>query len=136
MTIREVDSSAKPRTWLGSNGVIYHDLKGFSHLTLDLIRFIHNAHLRISNNDAKPVLMLAQDVLTMDFDVQVYASNPQVLDSISAVAVVGDSFMLRHLTSMFLSYHKPVYPVALFSSVEEAEDWLLGKQQVHSDPDA
>ncbi|MAD45200.1 MAG: hypothetical protein CMI02_15240 [Oceanospirillaceae bacterium] len=133
MTIREVDSPEKPRTWLGSNGIIYHDLKGFSHLTLDLIRYLNTAHLRINDTSPKPVLMLAADVLTMDFEVQVFASHPRVLGAISAIAVVGDSFMLRHLTSMFLSYHKPAYPVMLFPSRADAEAWLLGSAQSQAD---
>jgi len=76
--------------------------------------------------------MLAKDILTMDFEVQVYASHPNVLNAVSAVAIVGDSFMLRHLTSMFLSYHQPGYPLELFSSQDAAEEWLLGSQQINS----
>ena len=133
MTVREVDCPGKPGTWQGSNGIIYHDLRGFSHLTLDIVRYLNNAHHRICSHKKTPVLMLASDVLTMDFEVQVFASHPRVLDAISAIAVVGGSFMLRHLTSMFLSYHQPVYPVQLFSSQEEAEQWLLSADAVGQD---
>ncbi|WP_430461979.1 hypothetical protein ACQUQU_04070 [Thalassolituus sp. LLYu03] len=126
MTIRGVDSSAKPITWLGSNGIVYHDLAGFSHLTLALVSYIHRAHIRVGGREPRPVLLLGQDILTIDFEVQIFASHPDVLHAVGALGIVGNSFMLRHLTSMFLSYHQPAYPVQRFDLREEAEAWLLG----------
>jgi len=126
MTIRGVNSPAKPQTWLGENGIVYHDLHGFSHLTIDLVRYMHNARGRIAGRRKRPVLILGQDILTVDFEVQLFAFHPDLLRSTSALAVVGNSFMLRHLTSMFLSYHAPVYPVQRFDLRDEAEGWLTG----------
>lgn len=126
MTIRGVNSPAKPATWLGENGIVYHDLHGFSHLTIDLVRFMHNAHGRIAGQRKRPVLLLGQDILTVDFEVQLFASHPDLLRTTTALAIVGDSFMLRHLTAMFLSYHAPAYPVQRFDQRDEAECWLTG----------
>lgn len=126
MTIRGLDSPAKPQTWLGENGIVYHDLNGFSHLTIELVRFMHNSRRRVAGRRRLPVLMLAQDILTVDFEVQLFASHPDLLRSTSALAVVGNSFMLRHLTSMFLSYHAPAYPVQRFDLRDDAESWLAG----------
>lgn len=126
MTIRGLNSPHKPRTWLGENGIVYHDLHGFSHLTTNLVRFMHNAHARIAGRQKRPVLLLGQDILTVDFEVQIFASHPDLLRTTSAMAIVGDSFMLRHLTSMFLSYHAPAYPVQRFDRRDEAESWLGG----------
>ena len=129
MTIRGVETPDKPLTWRGDNGIVYHDMRGFSHLTLDLVQFIHRAHIRLTGHTAVPVLLLADDLLTLDFEVQVFASHPDVLDSISALAIVGNSFMLRHLVSMFISYHQPGYPVQRFDSRGEAEAWLADEQK-------
>lgn len=133
MTLRGVDSPAKPQTWRGENGIVYHDMGGFSHLTLDLVSYMHTGHLRLTGRQAVPVILLAEDLLTVDFEVQIFASHPDVLNSVSTLAIVGSSFMLRHLTAMFLSYHQPVYPVQRFDSRTEAEAWLLGEYRVHGD---
>lgn len=124
MTIRSVDLSAKPESWLGSNGIVYHDLTGFSHLTLAIVDFLHKSHIRVGGREPRPVLLLGQDLLTIDFEVQIFASYPEVLRIVSALAIVGNSFMMRHLTAMFLSYHRPLYPVSRHDSREEAEVWL------------
>ena len=129
MTIRGVDSPAKPSTWLGSNGIVYHDLTGFSHLNLEVVRYIHTAHVRVAGRQARPVLLVGHDILTIDFEVQLFASHPAVLGAVQALAVVGNSFMLRHLIAMFLSYHQPAYPVMRFDDQAEAEAWLLGSQE-------
>ena len=129
MTIRVVDSKPRPKTWKGANGIVYHDLSGFGHLSLDLVSILHQEHIRVAGAGAHTILLLAQDVLTVDFEVQIFASNPQVQASVGSLAIVGSSFMLRHLTSMFLSYHRPYYPVERFDCREDAEAWLLQQQQ-------
>ena len=129
MTIRGIDTTPAPRTWLGSNGIIYHDLSGFSHLTLEMVDALHRGHLRVAGNDSRAILILADGVLTIDFEVQLFASHPRILSSVSSLAIVGSSFMLRHLSSMFLSYHRPAYPVEVFDTREEAEAWLLGSEE-------
>lgn len=129
MVVRDTGSGEKPRTWLGDDGIVYHDLSGISHLSADLMTFLLNQRVAITGRRSTDVIMIAENVLTVDFEVQLLASNPQVLRVTSSIAIVGDSFMLRHLTSMFLSYHAPVYPVARFDSVAEAQSWLLRREK-------
>lgn len=125
MTVRGVDLPKKPAVWLGDDGIVYNDLSGFRHLTLDMVRYLHNERLRLTQRSTYPLLLLAADVLTLDFEVQVYASRPDLQHWTSAMAVVGDSFMLRHLVSMYVSYHPPSYPLQLFSELQPAREWLL-----------
>lgn len=127
MSLRGLGSSARPRTSLGEAGVVCHDLQGFSDLTMDLVRLMHQEHIRVAGRHARPVLLLANDILTVEFQVQLFASHPDLQRSIRALAIVGTSFMLRHLTSMFLSYHAPDYPVKRFDTREEAQQWLAGR---------
>ena len=126
MSIRDTDQLPKPITRLGDDGIVYHDLTDLSHLSVDLMRFLYGQRLRLTGKARRPVVMLAQHILTVDFEVQLFASHPQIIESTEAVAIVGTSFMLRHLTSMFLSYHAPGYPVALFDEVGEAKEWVFG----------
>lgn len=129
MVIRDTGSGQKPRTWLGEDGIVYHDLSGVSHLSADLMTYLLNQRVAITGRRSTDVIMIAENVLTVDFEVQLLASNPQVLKLTNSIAIVGSSFMLRHLTSMFLSYHAPVYPVARFDSIAEAQAWLLSRER-------
>ncbi|MBE0483240.1 MAG: hypothetical protein IBX52_07025 [Bacterioplanes sp.] len=122
-----VTSARKPTTWIGSDGVIYHDLTGFSRLSLELVKYLYSQRLRLSAKGPHRVVVLAPDILTVEFEVQLFASNPAMLRSVAAMAIVGQAFMVRHLTSMFLSYHAPGYPVRLFDSIHDATEWLQGQ---------
>lgn len=122
-----VTSAHKPTTWIESDGVIYHDLAGFSRLSLELVKYLYSQRLRLSAKGPHRVIVLAPDILTVEFEVQLFASNPAMLRSVAAMAIVGQAFMVRHLTSMFLSYHAPSYPVCLFATTNDAKEWLLGQ---------
>ncbi len=130
MTIRDTGTGSAPEIRV-ENDVVVHDLTGISHLSLELMRTLYRQRVRTVGKSPKPIAIIASDVLTVDFEVQIYASNPLVQASTQAVAVVGDSFMLKHLTSMFLSYHAPVYPVRLFSYLNDAMQWLSGDESVN-----
>lgn len=136
MSIRDTDQLSKPITRLGDDGIVYHDLTDLSHLSVDLMRFLYGQRLRLTGKARRPVVMLAQHILTVDFEVQLFASHPQILESTDAVAIVGSSFMLRHLTAMFLSYHAPGYPVALFDDIAEAKEWVLRGEKTAVRPQA
>jgi hypothetical protein len=124
MPIRGVDIPHKPAVWRADDGVVFVDLSGFRHLNSDQVRFIHNARLRVSGRQPHPLLVLAGDLLTVDFDVQLFAARPDLQHWTEAMAIVGNSFMLRHLVSMFTSYHPPRYPVRLFDTEGQALQWL------------
>ena len=123
MAIRDTGAGAAPEIRVENNTVV-HDLSGISHLSLELMRTLYKQRVHKVGKSPKSVVIIASDVLTVDFEVQIYASNPLVQASTLAVAVIGDSFMLQHLTSMFLSYHAPSYPVRLFGHIDDAMQWL------------
>lgn len=133
MSVRGVSSSTNPVSSLTETGIVCHDLTGFSHITMDLVRQLYRQRLRLVGSGRRPLLLLAQDILTVEFQVQLYASHPDLQRNVTALAIVGNSFMLRHLTSMFLSYHAPDYPVQLFDTRAEAEAWLTGDAQASQD---
>ena len=123
MSIRDTGLGLAPGYEVDGD-IILHDLTGFSHLSLELMHTLYKQRVRQRGKQPCAVVLLVPDVLTVDFEVQIHASNPTVQASTSAFAVVGDSFMLKHLTSMFLSYHAPDYPVRLFSDRGAALAWL------------
>lgn len=124
MSIGGVDLPKKPDISLFGNNIVICDLTGFRHLSVDLVRYIHNERMRQTNRKQHAVLLLVPDLLTLDFEAQIFASRPDLQQWTEAMAVVGDSFMLRHLVSMYASYHAPGYPLELFTKEELALEWL------------
>lgn len=129
MSIRDSQSLELSRTWMTEDGVVCHDLTGVSHLTQALIQKLFSERVRIAEGRKCPVMMIAKNVLTVDFEVQLHASDPRLLVVTEGIAIVGDSFMIQHLTSMFLSYHAPGYPVERFDSEEQARVWLMSLRE-------
>ena len=123
MSIRDMSSGRIPDIEL-RDGIAVHDLSGFSHLSLELMHQLYRQRLYLADPIPAYVMLLAKDVLTVDFEVQLHASNPKVQRVTKAIAIVGSSFMLEHLTSMFLSYHAPAYPVKRFDTEADAVCWL------------
>lgn len=127
MSIR--DSKPLSRTWIDRGGLVCHDLTGCSHLSQELMQGLFSERLRITNGRKCLVMIIAKNVLTVDFEVQLHASDPRLLLVTEGMAIVGDSFMIRHLTSMFLSYHAPGYPVERFDTEDDAKLWLQGLRE-------
>ncbi len=113
----------RPVSWLTEDGILCHDLTGYRHLSMDLIRYLSRQHVLLTDGRPARVMVLADDLLTVDFEVQLFASRAWVSKLIASLAVVCHSFVIQHLTSMFISYHAPSYPVRVFTCRQEAEDW-------------
>ena len=129
MTVRGVDLPPKPDVWLGEDKIVYADLRGIRHLSLELVQFVYRERRRLASKEKLPLLLLAKDLLTIDFEVQLFASRPDTQFLTTALAIVGQSFMLKHFVSVFVSYHAPDYPVELFDNQSEACEWLSGRPQ-------
>lgn len=114
----------QPHSWMTEDGVLVHDLKGFGHLNMALIRRLTSQHNSLTGGTSASVLVLAEELKTIDFDVQRLVSRSRSSHLISALAVVCDSFMVTQLSRTLVEYHQPVYPMSVFDNREEAETWL------------
>ncbi len=119
-------SESWPDSWLTEEGILYHNLKGYRHLSMDLMRYLSRQHLSITHGRPARVLVLADDLLTIDFEAQLFASHSRSSRLTQAIAIVSHSFVIRHVVSSFVSYHAPVYPVRVFDNQCQAEHWLKG----------
>ena len=114
----------QPHSWMTEDGVLVHDLKGFGHLNMALIRQLTRQHNDLTGGAAASVLVLAEELKTIDFDVQRLVSRSRESNLISALSVVCDSFMVAQLSRTLVEHHQPVYPMRVFVNREEAEAWL------------
>lgn len=66
MTVRGVDLPPKPDVWLGEDKIVYADLRGIRHLSLELVQFVYRERRRLASKEKLPLLLLAKDLLTID----------------------------------------------------------------------
>lgn len=115
---------SEPRVWLADNGIICVDFGPNGRVTLEAVRAGNHAHRQL-DLQPRPVLMLAKKIVYADYQAQRYASSSEVCEVVSAMGIVVDSFLARHLGNMFMAYHQPPYPTRVFKTEELAIAWLL-----------
>lgn len=124
MTRRGINLTVQPVIDLIENNIVRIDLAGIRHLELELVRFIHAECLGITGTSNHAVSLIATNVLTFDFEVQAFAGHPDFLSHTESLAIVGHSFMLRHLVSLLKAYQAPGRQVGLFDDEQAALSWL------------
>lgn len=120
-------NTSEPEVWLDDNDVICVRFPRNSKITLESISTVYKKHRAISDN-RHVVLFYAADVVHYDVAAADFASNSNVTDITSALALVGGRFLSNHLGNMLIWYHKPPFPVKLFTDERKARAWLAGFQ--------
>jgi hypothetical protein len=115
-----------PTVTLGDDGILRIDFSRYDRITLASMRYVHTQHVALCPGRKVPVLLQGKDVASVDYKAQRHLSSPEVVASTSAGAIVVKSFLERHLARMFLVYHRPPYPVQVFSDEASALAWLRG----------
>ncbi len=115
-----------PTVTLGDDGILRIDFSQYDRITLASIQYVHARHVALCPDRKIPVLLKGKGVASVEYKAQRYISSPEVCAVISAVAIVVKSFLERHLARMFLIYHRPPYPVQVFSDEADALAWLRG----------
>jgi len=112
-------------TSLGADGIFQIDYSRCSVLTLDQAQAAHAEHRRVCRGRPTPVVLVGGHIGRVEYRAQRFASEPSVCAITTAVAIVVSSFLERHLSRLFLMYHRPPYPVQVFSDLASARHWLL-----------
>lgn len=115
-----------PQVTLGEDGILYVDFSQYDRITLASFQYVHTEHVTLCPVGKVPILFTGKGVGSIEYAAQRYASSAEVCAGISAGAVVVKSFLERHLARMFLIYHRPPYPVQVFSDERDALAWLRG----------
>lgn len=119
------DEGLEPRVWLNEDGIVCIDCGSLHRITLATMEDAYRQHVALSD-EKRPVLFLGTKVLSVELDAFRFPSSDAVVRITSAAGIVTDSFMGRHLAQFFVWYHKPVFPVRVFASAEQALAWLKG----------
>lgn len=119
-----VADNITPQVNLGEDGILYVDFSQYDHITLASFQYVHTEHITLCPVGKVPVLIKGNGVGSIEYAAQRYVASPEVCAGISAGAIVVSSFLQRHLVRMFLIYHRPPYPVQVFSDEKDAITWL------------
>lgn len=115
-----------PQVTLGEDGILHVDFSQYDRITLASFQYVHTEHVTLCPVGKVPILFKGNGVGSIEYAAQRYASTPEVCAGVSAGAIVVSSFLERHLARMFLIYHRPPYPVQVFSDEKGALAWLRG----------
>jgi len=115
-----------PKVTLGDDGILRVDFSRYDRITLASMSYAHAQHVALSPDGKIPVLIKGAGIASVEYKAQRYLSSPEVSAGVSAGAIVVKSFLERHLARMFLTYHRPPYPVQVFSDEADALAWLRG----------
>ena len=112
-----------PRVWLGDDGIMRIAYPRDFHLTLDVMRSVHNLHMQITT-ERRPLLVYADSVASAEYEAQQFASSDEAVALVSGMAIVVKSFFTRAMADIFMKFHRPPYPTSVFTSERDAIKWL------------
>jgi hypothetical protein len=115
-----------PPVTLGDDGILRVDFSQYDRVTLASLQYANTRHVALCPDRKTPVLCKGRGVASVEYKAQRYLSSPEVCTVVSAAAIVVTSLLERHLARMFLIYHRPPYPVQVFSDEADALAWLRG----------
>ena len=115
------------RIWLDDDGIIRILTKpGVTKQTLsDAVENMEAAD-KVRLGKKRPVFVDIRDAMSTDAEGRKYYARAELAENFSAGAFIISSPISRVIGSLFLGVSKPPFPVKLFTSPEEALEWLKG----------
>ena len=111
------------RVWLGDDGIVRIVYPQDCELTLDVMQAVHQQHIEITT-DKRPLLVHAESIASAEYEAQQFASRDDVVELVSAMAIIVKSVFTRAMADLFMKFHKPPYPTRVFNDEESAIRWL------------
>lgn len=112
-----------PKVWLGEDGILRIEHGRQNTIRLASIRSAYQQHIALSTRK-RPVIVLVEGSARLPHDAALFAVSPEFCAVTSALAIITKSFLAKHFAQMFIRYHRPTYPLQVFSTEAEATVWL------------
>ena len=107
-----------------NDGGIMYGLYKVEEVTLDVAQVMIKARLQASEGKSYPFLADVSKVKTITKEARTAFAEGDGIKLMPACALLVDSPVNRLLGNFFLSVSKPKVPTKLFTSQDEAVDWL------------
>jgi SpoIIAA-like len=114
------------KVWLGEDGIarVIH-FQG-AEVTLEDAKETMTAYLEISKGKRLPLFVDTKEMKFMSREVRLYYASEEAAKVASAVAIIVGTPVSRVLGNFYLGLSNPHLPSRLFSSEQEALEWLKG----------
>lgn len=123
----------EPGVQLGEDGIVRIRFGLHARITRATLQRAEELSRQLTPYPASaPALIVGDGILQVDEDAQHFASDPEIVSTTTACALVPRTFLERFIASLFLRYRKPPYPTRVFETEEDAVQWL--KQYVRWPP--
>lgn len=116
--------SASGITWLDSSGIIIAIGKDHAIHTLAHALENHRVNVELAGGIRRPFLIDMTDVKSMSHEARTFYAGPEPPKVITAVAIITNSTLSKLVANFFMTLGKPVLPTRMFTSIEEATEWL------------
>jgi hypothetical protein len=111
------------RIWLGNDGIVHIiNSPGYKVKLEDAKQNVHAA--KKFGDKKRPLYVDITRIESVSKDAREYYASIEAAKRISVCAMVVGSPISKVVGNFFLGLNKPHYPVRLFTSEEEALDWL------------
>jgi len=112
--------------WLDSDGILHTQVKPHTELTLEDARESLEHSRRLCAGKRHPVLVDLTNCKALRREARAYYAGEEAANPGLAVVLLIGSPLARVIGNFYMEFHKPVFPVRLFTSEAQAITWLKG----------
>lgn len=88
------------------------------------IDHIYSAVRRVAASEYYYIIVDATDIIASANEVRDYAAKHPDAGKIRACGIVCNSLSVKIIINFFLKFNKPVFPTRMFTSMNEAKEWV------------
>ena len=114
------------KVWVGEDGIARVIHVPGAEPTLEDAKETMAAYLKVSKGKRLPLFVDTKKMKSMSREVRLYYSSDEAARVASAVAIIIETPVSRVLGNFFLGLNNPRLPSRLFTSEQEALEWLKG----------
>jgi hypothetical protein len=112
--------------WLGEDGIFRIIHVPGAELTLEDAKESMAAYLKLNKGKRRPLFIDIKNLKSFTLEARKYYAGEEAARAASASALVVGSHVSRVLGNFYLGISKPIFPTRIFSSEDEALEWLKG----------
>jgi hypothetical protein len=114
------------KLWLGNDGIVRIIHVPGADVTLEDAKETMAAYLKINNGKSRPLFIDTKTMKSLARGARHYYASEEAANVASAVAIIVGTPVSRVLGNFYLGLSNPLLPTRLFSSEDEALEWLKG----------
>ena len=119
-------TSSVAKLWLGDDGIVRIIHVPGAQLTLEDAKETMASYLKLYKGKRRPLLVDTKTMKSMTRETRQYYAGAEAAQVASAAAIIVGTPVSRVLGNFYLGLSNPHLPSRLFTSEDEAMEWLKG----------